>query len=260
MFYDDDKDTLEKNSYTPYEFSKIRNSLENKIIKSIENSFPLDYGGVRLELKNVRYDNTPISLKDQKYARLSDKYLSKPLKGDLYLYDSNSNQLLDKLQNKTIMNIPYYTDRGTFIHNGNEYTTLKQSRLRPGIYSRRKANGELEAQFNIKRGTGVGYRITLEPQTGIYRLNISQSNVPLYSVLHDLGVSDEELKEAWGEDIFNRNKIKYDSRSLDKIYSKLVMARDRKAETREEKIEALKKAFDDQRVERSILNRNLSNE
>ena len=156
-----------------------------------------------------------------------------------------------------------YIDQGArvFIHNGNEYTTLKQSRLRPGIYSRRKANGELESQFNIKRGTGVGYRVTLEPSTGIYRLNISQSNVPLYSVLHDLGVSDEELKEAWGEDIFNRNKAKYDARSLDKVYSKIVMARNRKPNaTREEKIEGLKKAFDDQRVERKILNRNLFNE
>lgn len=261
MFYDDDKETLEKNSYAPYEFDKIRKSLNTKVLSSLEKSFPLDYGGVRLELKNVKYDDKPYSLKDQKQARLSDKYLSKPIKGDLYLYDSKSNQLLDKLENKTIMNVPYYTNRGTFIHNGNEYTTLKQSRLRPGIYSRKKANGELESQFNIKRGTGVGYRVTLEPSTGIYRLNISQSNVPLYSVLHDLGVSDEELKEAWGEDLFNRNKAKYDARSLDKVYSKLVMARNRNPNaTREEKIEGLKKAFDDQRVERKILNRNLFNE
>ena len=33
-----------------------------------------------------------------------------------------------------------------------------------------------------------------------------------------------------------------------------------KSLTREEKIEGLKKAFDDQRVERKILNRNLFNE
>lgn len=258
MFYDDDKENLEKNSYTPHDFSKIRNSLNTKVLESLEHSFPLDYGGVRLELKNIKFDDSPISLKDQKAARLSDKYLAKPVKGDLYLYDSKSNQLLDKLQNKTIMNIPYYTERGTFIHNGNEYTTLKQSRLRPGIYSRRKANGELEAQFNIKRGTGVGYRITLEPETGIYRLNIKQSNIPLYSILHDLGVEDDTLRDLWGEEVFNKNKAKYDTRSLDKAYSKLVMARNRSSSaTREEKIASLKKAFDEQKVERKILDRNL---
>lgn len=257
MIYDDDKESLDKLTYSAADFNKVRDTLENKIIEGLEKSFPLDYGGVRLELKNLKYDKKPFSLKDQKRYRLEDKYLSKPLKGDLYLYDSASNQLLDKLPNKTIMNIPYYTDRGTFIHNGNEYTTLKQSRLRPGIYSRRKANGELEAQFNIKRGTGTGYRITLEPSTGVYKLNVGQSNVSLYSILHDLGVKDEDLIKSWGNDVFEINKNKYDSRALDKIYQKLVPAKSRDADTREGKISRLKEAFDNQRVESKIKNRNL---
>jgi DNA-directed RNA polymerase beta subunit len=257
MIYDDDKEELDNLTYKASDFSRVRNSLEDTIIEGLEKSFPLDYGGVRLELKNLKYDKKPFSLKDQKRYRLEDKYLSKPLKGDLYLYDSSSNQLLDKLPNKTIMNIPYYTDRGTFIHNGNEYTTLKQSRLRPGIYSRRKANGDLEAQFNIKRGTGAGYRIVLEPSTGIYKLVVGQSNVSLYSILHDLGIDDKQLRDAWGDEIFEANKKKYDTRALDKIYQKLVPAKHRIAETRDGKIEGLKKAFEDQRVESKIKNRNL---
>ena len=257
MYFDDDKDTLEQNSYFASDFSKVREHLENKIKTSLEKSFPLDYGGVRLELKNVKYDSTPISLKDQKEARLKDKFLSKPIKGDLYLYDSSTNRLLDKLPNKTIMNVPYYTDRGTFIHNGNEYTTEKQSRLRPGIYSRKKANGELEAQFNVKRGTGTGYRITLDPASGIYRFNLSQSNVSLYSLLHDLGVPDEQLRDAWGDSIFEVNKAKYDSRALDKIYQKLVPARFRNAETRDGKIARLKEAFENQKVDRDVIQRTL---
>lgn len=257
MYFDDDKETLEKNTYNVSDFSKVRDNLENKILESLNRSFPLDYGGVRLELKNLKYDKKPFSIKEQKDARLKDKFLSKPIKGDLYLFDSKTNELLDKIENKTIMNVPYYTDRGTFIHNGNEYTTLKQSRLRPGIYSRRKANGELEAQFNIKRGTGSGYRIIFEPSTGVYKLNVGQSNVSLYSILHDLGVSDDELKKAWGDDIFNINQKKYDVRALDKIHQKLVPSRLKKSDTRDGKINELKQAFDSQKIEKSIKDRNL---
>ena len=257
MIYDDDIEALNAQTYNPADFKKVRQSLEEKITSSIEKSFPLDYGGVRLELKNVKYDAKPFTRKEQKEARLKDKYLSKPLKGDLYLYDSKTNQLLDKLPNKTLINIPYYTDRGTFIHGGNEYTTLKQSRLRPGIYSRKKANGELEAQFNIKRGTGNGYRITFDPTSSIYRLNIGQSNVSLYTILHDLGVEDDTLREAWGDDIFEVNKKKYDPRALDKVYQKLVPAKDKKAETRDDKIELLRTAFNNQKIERSIQQRTL---
>lgn len=259
MIFDDDKDTLEKLTYSPDDFGRVRSSLESKIASSIQNSFPLDWGGVRLELKNVKYDPKSFSIKEQKEALLQDKYLSKPLKGDLYLYDSKTNQLLDKLPNKTIMNIPYYTNRGTFIHNGNEYTTLKQSRLKPGIYTRIKDNGDLESQFNVKRGTGIGYRITFEPKNSIYKLNVSQSNVSLYSILHDLGVEDEVLEKAWGKDIFNKNKLKYDSRALDKIHQKLVPARNRKATSREDKIRELYKAFEDQKVSRSVVSRTLPN-
>lgn len=257
MIFDDDKDLLEKMTYTPDNFSRVRSNLGKKLASNLEKSFPLEWGGVRLEAKNFRYEPKDYSLKEQKEALLKSNYLSNPVKADLYLYDSKSNQLIDKLPNKTVMNIPYYTNRGTFIHNGNEYTTLKQSRLRPGIYSRIKANGELESQFNIKRGTGTGYRITLEPQTSLYKLNVRQSNVNLYSILHDIGVSDEELEKAWGKDILDINKKKYDARALDKIHQKLVPARNRKATTREEKIKELQEAFSNQKVDKSIITRTL---
>lgn len=257
MIFDDDKDSLEKMTYTPDNFSRVRSNLENKIKSNLEKSFPLDWGGVRLEAKNFNLKPKQYSLKEQKDALLKNNYLSVPLKADLYLYDSKSNQLLDKLPNKTLMNIPYYTDRGTFIHNGNEYTTLKQSRLRPGIYSRVKSNGELESQFNIKRGTGVGYRVTLEPQSSLYKLNVRQSNGSLYSILHDLGVPDDDLEKAWGKDVFEINKQKYDARALDKIHQKLVPAKNRKATSREDKIKELQEAFNNQKVDKSIVSRTL---
>ena len=258
MILDDDKETLDKESYRFDDTDKIRSNIGTKVLKSLKNSFPLEWGGVRLEIGNLKYDNDKrYSLKEQKDALMNDRYLTTPIKGDVYLYDANSNQLIDSLKGKTLMNVPYYTQRGTFIHNGNEYSTLKQMRLRPGVYSRRKANGELETQFNIERGTGQGYRITLEPSTGIYKFNIGQSSTNLYSLLHDMGVSDKELREAWGDDIFERNRKKYDARGLEKVYNKMVKNRSGEKKNRAQMGEELKQAFEDQKIHADVRKMNL---
>ena len=262
MIFDDDKEQLNAQTFVPDDSSYVRDSLEAKVIDSLASSFPLEYGNIRLEVGNIKVPNKKTyTLAEQKDALLKGNYLSNSVKGDLYLYDKNTNQLLDSLKGKTLLHLPYYTQRGTFIHNGNEYNTLKQMRLRPGIYSRKKSNGELESQFNIQRGTGNGYRISLDPSTGIYKFNIGQSSTSLYSLLHDLGTSDEELEKTWGNDLLNKNKQKYDSRALPKLYSKLVPSKKQKEienPTREQMIQAIKSAFDEQQVDADIKFRNLA--
>ena len=259
MIKDDDKQLLDQETYYATDSKKIRQSLFDKTLNSIQNSFPIEWGGVRLEINNLKYENkdSPFSLKDQKDYLMKNKYLTKSLKGDIYLYDSKTNNLLDTIKQKTIMHVPYYTERGTFIHNGNEYSTLKQVRLRPGVYSRRKANGELETQFNVQRGTGVGFRVTFTPETGIYKLNVGQSSLNLYSILHDLGVSDDELSKTWGEDILQKNKAKYDYRALSNAASKLVGKRNETGSDRASMIKDLKNAFMRQQIDEDIKIRNL---
>ena len=255
MIEDSNTEELNKLTYLPEDTAHLRKNIFSKVKSQIEKSFPLNWGGLRLEAKNINIENEDkeFSLKEQKDALLQDKYLSKKLKADLYLYDDKTNTLLDTLKNKTIMNVPYYTQRGTFEHNGNEYTSKKQSRLRPGIYTRKKQNGELEAQFNIKRGTGIGYRITFDPQTSLYKLNIGQSNINLYTVLHNLGIKDEELEKAWGKEILDINREKYDAKNFDKLYDKIVLSKDKKGLTKEEKIKDLIQAFNNQKVDKDIL-------
>jgi hypothetical protein len=40
----------------------------------------------------------------------------------------------------------------------------------------------------------------------------------MYSLLHTIGVSDEKLRASWGDEIFEKNKAGYDSRTLEKAY------------------------------------------
>ena len=158
------------------------------------------------------------------------------------------------------MKVPVLTDRGTFIHNGNEIGVIRQARLLPGVYTRRQANGHLEAQFNARVGTGKGFRVGLEPQTAQYRLKIAQSNLHLYSLLKDLGTTDEELARSWGQDILEMNKKKYDPRALDRAYERLVQKykQEPKAD-REMKAKAVREALEEIQVSDRVMKKNLPN-
>lgn len=135
-----------------------------------------------------------------------------------------------------------------------------QSRLLPGVYTRRQENGELETQFNVKPGTGIGFRVGFEPETTQYRVKISQANLHLYSLLKDLGTDDKELEKAWGPEIFRANQMKYDARVFDKAYDRLVSSRKKKEDkNREDKVNSLKSAFEAAQIHARVAQKNLPN-
>lgn len=239
------------------DFDTLRASIFDDVKNEVINTFPKSYGTVRMEVEDVDYEGPErFSISEQKKGILQNRYLTRRLRGTVKLYDDETNELLDETK-MTLMRVPYLTNRGTFIHNGSEYVTLTQARLMPGAYTRRKQTGELETHFNAARGSGNSFRIHLEPETGLFKMNIGQSSLRLYSLLKDLGMSDEELEEAWGKDILEANKSKYDSRVLDKAYQRLLGRRAAPAATREEKVQQIKEAISNTKVDRHVLERTL---
>jgi DNA-directed RNA polymerase beta subunit len=240
------------------DYDSLRQNVFDSALDGMSKKFPQEYGKYRLELENPHYvESGEYDLGRQKDALMKNQFLAKRLRGTLKLYEKESGSLVDE-QEKTLMRVPYITDRGTTIHNGNEYVTLNQARLSSGIYTRKKQSGEIESHINAKRGTGKSFRLRLEPESSLYKLDIDQASLRLYSLLHDLGISDDELEKRWGPDILASNKGKYDSRTLDKAYTKLVRYGDPEI-PREEKIEAIKEAMGLTRVARSSAERTLPN-
>jgi DNA-directed RNA polymerase beta subunit len=242
------------------DFTSLRNQIFDGVKNSMIKSFPVNYGNVRMELHDVDYDereDVPVS--EQKRNLLENRYITKKLRGTVKLFDNTNDQMLEE-KRVSLMKVPYLTNRGTFIHGGNEYASIMQSRLLPGVYTRRQANGELETQFNVKPGTGVGFRVGFEPETTQYRLKISQANLHMYSLLKDLGTDDKELEKAWGPEILNANKMKYDVRVFDKAYDRLVPARQKKLDkTKEDKIASVRSALDAAQIHARVAQKNLPN-
>ena len=188
---------------------------EAQAIKPVSNA-----SGYTLQLADVDYDDDEkdISIADQKLALLEKRNLSRSLRGTWQLVDDASGEVLDN-KRATLARVPYFTNRGTFIRKGNEYTLSHQMRLRPGLYHRTKDNGELEAHVNVMGGRQQ--HLFLEPETGIFKMEVDKAKIPLVSVLRALGASDKEVRAAWG-DLAAVNFQKSSPADLSKIYKKFV--------------------------------------
>lgn len=244
----------------PDDFKTLRTRIYDKSKDAIEKSFPQIYGGVRLELHNVAYhDPEEYSLKEEKSALAQDQFLGRRLRGTLKLFDHKTGDLIDE-KNTTLMRVPYLSQRGTFIHGGNDYANLTQSRLIPGIYTRRKKNGTVEVQANVRPGSGNSFRVDLDPESGQFKLHTGGSSLHMYSLLKDLGVPREGLQDLWGEQVLAMNEAKYDRRTMEKAYLKIVPRFMKEPDpTIERKAELIKEALNRVAVHEYVAKRNLPN-
>lgn len=244
------------------DFETHRNLIFQDAKDTIQKAFPKEHNGVRMELTDVDYvDPEDYSIQEQKKALHEDKFIGRRLRGKVTLRDVNTGEVLDS-KKMTLMKVPWLTDRGTFIREGNEWGTINQQRLLPGAYSRRQANGDLETQFNVRPGTGGAFRIQFNPQSAQYKFSIAGSDLHLYSLLKDIGVSDDEMRRSWGDAVFETNAAAYDSRTLEKAYSKIVPEWERKKypdRTREDKIVMIKNALNRSQMAAAVARKTLPN-
>lgn len=198
-----------------------RRFVYENVLDAVKNRFPVEDDNYRLELLDARYDGPQdFSLVQQKNALLRNQNLRTPIVGRWRLTDKRTGKVLDEREDR-VMSVPYWTDRGTIINNGSEYTVVSQSRLRPGVYARRKSNGGLEAQFNVRPGTGHGFRIGLNQQTGVFNVSVGQGHIPLYQVLRGLGVDDSDIAKSWGGEVAAANAGKSDPQAWKKLYERM---------------------------------------
>jgi DNA-directed RNA polymerase subunit beta len=247
---------LVKNPLDPTQFRKfgdsaaIRKAIYDRALDAARNIQPVKNNRYELSLTNVDYaDPDKYSLKAQKAALMAGTSIARRLRGTWQLKDTAGQLVQEK--HVTLAKVPHFTDRGTFINNGTEYSLTHQLRLRPGVYTRQKENGEIEAHANVVKGPG--HTLYLDPASGVFKMGLQQANLPLITVMKALGATDSQLKEAWGEDLYNRNVRKDDPHVIEKLYKKLVP----KPLPDVPKAEQLRKVFDTMQIDPDVSKRTL---
>lgn len=243
-----------------HEFDDVdywRNHIYDRVKTSLSEAFPRSYGGVTLELSDLDWaDPDRWSPEEERKAALNRGTMMRRLRGTVTLKDKETGEVLDSVQ-KTIMGVPYLTGRGVFIHKGSHYTSARQARLEPGVFSRRRANGELETHFNLAPKSGKPFRVVFEPESMLFRMNLGGSSLKLYSILHDLGVDDQTLRDAWGDTVFAANQKRYDRNDINKLFDKLFPYEDGKEMRPEDKIARLREKLLEGKISRWIVQQTL---
>lgn len=215
--------------------------------------FPISGRNNTLKLNSVEIDDTldPSQIKSQKEAKDNEKTWGVPVYGNISLVDKEGNEL--NRSRIKLCTLPKLTNRFSYIVDGGEWQIEKQWRLKSGIYSRIQENGNKQTEFNLLKPFAREPRlyIPFDPETKRYKLKYATANVPLYSILKTLGISDDQMKKVWGEDIYKANVSKDYQKDIMKFYNNQLKARGVVAESNGKPPEfihvqeAIKKAFDE---------------
>ena len=193
--------------YSPGDFTAVRNRIFQDSLDAVRKRFPVENDRYILSLENVDYDNPrEFSIKDQKKAVQNDQSLTWKIKGNWVLTDKGTGRVVSRSSRRSIMDVPYLTQRGTFIRSGTETTLPTQMRLVPGVYSRVGEDGLAKAHINARPGTGNTVMMTLNPAKPVFRVSVGTRNYDLFPLLKHLGVTDDEIRNAWGKEIYKINE------------------------------------------------------
>ena len=205
------------------DFDATRQLTYDNVLNAARSFQPVTNQRYRLELNDVDYEGPDaFTLADQKRAILEGRSLGRRLRGTWRLFDADGDRVVDE-KRVTLANVPWLSPRGTYVFNGNDYGLAHQARLRPGIFARIKDSGELESHINVSRG--LGHRYFLDPETGVFRVQIGQARIPIVPLLQALGTSERELRQAWGNELFESNMKASKGGALKKIYQRIYKGR-----------------------------------
>jgi DNA-directed RNA polymerase subunit beta len=231
-----------------------RQLIFDRVHEAAKTRFPIENDRYRLEVLDTKWDSDkPFGLQEQKDAIMTNASLSRKLMGRWRMIDKASGQTIDE-KSGVIAHVPYLTERGTIINNGNEYVVNNQLRLRGGAYTRQKDNGDLETHFNVLPGEGRTFRVHMEPATGIFKMQVGQAQIPMYPVLKGLGVQDSEMEKWWGRGILAENKSKDDHVALHKAYVRFVGGEATESAQQAQELMAKLKGL---KLDREVMKRNL---
>jgi DNA-directed RNA polymerase subunit beta' len=112
---------------------------------------------------------------------------------------------------------------GTFLVKGAEYFTPTQLRLKPGAYTRRQANDEIETFIPTR---GAQLKMHMSPTTGVLKVEVYSTNVSWYGLVRALGLTDQDILTAWGNDaaakeLLEKNKVKNPDKDVEKFFTAL---------------------------------------
>jgi DNA-directed RNA polymerase beta subunit len=182
-------------------------AIKKSATDAVREIFPVEGKLREIRLLDVSVEDklNPSDYRAQAQMKLKDGTWGVPVYATLELVDKQSGKALDKSRVK-LFTLPKITDRFSYIVGGNEYQVNNQLRLKSGVYTIKKENGELKTQLNLAKGKN--FDLAFNERSGLFtikKIGGGQANIPLYPILTHLGVSAPAVADSWGSDIQRAN-------------------------------------------------------
>lgn len=226
--------------------NQISQQIDTSMTEGIARQFPIENKDYRLDCRNIHVKKKDFNHLDEKEAILKSRSLTYPVKGDLELTNKHTGKLLDKITDFTLANIFAITGKHTMLYKGNNYSSANLIQLLPGVYTRRNDTGELESHFNT--ATGRSFKVTLDPQTAQFLIQIESSRIPIYALIKTvLKIDDSAILKYVPADVWKEN-VKTgqgnEAKNIAAMYRRLVSTRLQSAnDSQEIQITKLKEAL-----------------
>lgn len=228
--------------------------------EAIMGQFPIEGKLNVLEVQNIEIPEPDFTMDDEYEARYQSKTLSTPVYADMVLRTKDGQIIHEKKKHK-VLDLPIYTDRGTFLVNGHEYNIALQNRVRAGIYPIVKQTGDVHAVINAAKGLPGKADIAINPETGLFKFIMGQSEMKLYPIAKAIGIDDNMLEKAWGQDILIQNRTGISPKAYDKTIKDAAMRMTGKNyDNVKEAGSALKEKFEQIILDRDINSRTIGSE
>lgn len=183
------------------DYDATRKAVFDNALEAARGLPPVENTRYALTLHDLGYAGADrASYADHKRALYESRTLGRRLTGTVRLTDKASGAVVDA-RRMTLASVPVLTSQGVFVLDGTASPLASQMRLSPGVYARRKSNGELESHIPFLPGEGVPHRFLLDPETGQIKTSVGQAELPAHTLLKALGATDEELVKAWGPEL-----------------------------------------------------------
>lgn len=232
-----------------------RKQIREKAVQSIKEAFPFTGKQYSVDVEDVKVHPINVTPADHKKARMTARTLSEPIRGTLVLRDATG-KVIQRMPKFNLLQLPYLTNQHTFVVGGNSYNVSNQLRMKSGIYTRKRRNAELEAFFNLAKGDN--FQMGMDPKSGQFNIKYGTTKIPLYSVLHKLGISDGNMSKAWNPKLMETNRAafaKNADRHINKLYEKMVRPAYRKSG--EDSLVAVRQAYADTQLDPQVTQRTL---
>ncbi len=204
----------------------MRKNVYDASFKALQNLPPVSNRTHTLRLVDPQWaDPETRTARDREEAILRRQSLGRRVRGTWELVDNATSQVVDR-RTQIVAQVPHFSEHGTTVLNGVENAVRNQSRLDPGVYVRRRSNGEYEAHVALMPREGISHKIGLDPRHGTFHLELSQAKIPLLPLLQAMGVTDEQIDAAWGKQVAQSNREARGHGALSRLAQKILPAAD----------------------------------